>query len=148
MINCVSCVTLQVGLRCDYVHAISGLSTVLASQANGNAAQYHGGQIQFHLSGMGRNLGWVRECLDALSGSLTDRLNDCSCVCSDRGSQRFDSKVLGCGRGETNNGWGGVEASVLQYGCKYGGISKGCRLILMNMKPPADYLTWIKSDRW
>jgi len=41
------------GLWRDYVYAARRLSTFLAPQADGHAAEYHGGQVQLHLAGVG-----------------------------------------------------------------------------------------------
>lgn len=39
----------QLGLWCHHVHPPGRLSAILASQANDNAAQYHGGKVQLHV---------------------------------------------------------------------------------------------------
>lgn len=47
---------LQLGLWSYFVHSTGGMPSVLASKANGNAEEYHGGKIQLHITRMGRHI--------------------------------------------------------------------------------------------
>lgn len=60
----------QLGLWCHHVHPPGRLPAVLASQANDNAAQHHGGEVQLHVPRMVGYFRWVARNF-FLNASLT-----------------------------------------------------------------------------
>lgn len=62
----------QLGLWCHHVHPPGRLPAVLASQANDNAAQHHGGEVQLHVPRMVGYFRWVPRRFRR-SASMTSR---------------------------------------------------------------------------